>query len=253
MAEGGFFERFFGRGESEESEGAGSAPDPVAATVAMDAARADPVLGVEAAAYLRRQAHFVAIQTEHLHEQRRVQLDNLKLRRVSERLRVALQVLFVLIGLPIVLGLGVMIWNAAHDRALVVEPFSAPPDLAAGGLTGQVIAKQVLDRLADMQAQSEASRPADTYRNNWGDALKVEITELGVSLSDFRTFLDEELGHETRISDEVFRTRSGLTITARAGDAAASAFGGADADLDKLVQEAAEAVYRRTQPHRYGV
>ena len=251
MPEGGFFQRFFGRGESEEAEGTVSASDPVAATLAMDAARLDPALAAKAASYLERQAEFVSIQTEHLHEQRRVQLDNLKLRRTSERLRVAIQVLVALFGLPIVSGLGLMIWKATQDHALVVEPFSVPSDFVANGLSGQVVAQMVLDRLGDLQAQTLSSRPADSYRDDWHDELKVEIPETGVSLADLRTFLDGELGHETRISGEAFRTPSGLTVTARVGDEGASSFSGTPAELDMLVQNAAEAVYRRIQPYRY--
>ncbi len=55
----------------------------------------------------------------------------------------------------VLLGLGFlwMVWSAATDRGLVVEAFSAPPDLAARGLTGQVVAKQLLDRAAQLQSQ----------------------------------------------------------------------------------------------------
>ena len=106
MAEGGIIQRLFGGGEDSEAEGetGGAAVDPVASAVAIDAARFDPELSRKAGLYLDRQAHLVEVQTEHLHEQRAVQLDHLKLRRVGERMRVAIQSFFVALGALIGVG-----------------------------------------------------------------------------------------------------------------------------------------------------
>ncbi len=49
----------------------------------MNAARFDPDLSRKAGLYLDKQAHLIDVQTEHLHEQREVQLDYPKLRRVA--------------------------------------------------------------------------------------------------------------------------------------------------------------------------
>jgi tetratricopeptide (TPR) repeat protein len=66
-------------------------------------------------------------------------------------------------------------------------------------------------------------------------------------------YLRDWLGSETRISGEVVRTPAGLAVTARAGANAGTTFQGPDADLDRLMQKAAEAVYARTQPYRRAV
>jgi hypothetical protein len=42
-------------------------------------------------------------------------------------------------------------------------------------------------------------------------------------------------------------------VTARAGSDTSPTFQGKEGDLDKLIQQAAEAVYRSTQPYRYAV
>jgi len=89
-------------GTESESPGEGSSPetsaplDPTAAALAAEASRNNPELAQAASAYFRKQSHLVEIQTEHLHEQRIVNLQLLKLRRLGERLRVGLQVFFVL-------------------------------------------------------------------------------------------------------------------------------------------------------------
>ena len=255
MAERGVVERIFGgaEGEEAEAEALANGADPMAAAVAMDAARFDPELTREAAAYLRKQAHLVDLQAEHLHEQRAVQLDHLKLRRVGERMRLALQSFFVALGALIGVGFLWMVWSAANDHGLVVEAFSVPPDLAGRGLSGQVVAKQVLDRLAQLQAQTVTMRAANTYQNNWGDDLKVEVPETGVSVGEVGRYLRGVLGHETHISGEVYRTALGLTVTARVGEGedGGDSFSGTEADYDKLLGEAAESVFSRTQPYRY--
>jgi tetratricopeptide (TPR) repeat protein len=252
--EGGIISSVLGGGEAEGPEAdAAAALDPIAAALATTLSRPDEAVAPDLKAYLASQAKLVEIQTEHLHEQRAVVLANLKLKRTSERLKVGMQVLIALVATAIVGFIGAMVWDAAHDHGLVVEPFSVPPELAQRGLTGQVVAKQVLDRLSDMQAQTYSARPASSYSNNWGDDLKIEIPETGVSLGELGRTLHDWLGHQTRISGEVYRTPAGLTVTARSGEEPGESFSGPDADYDKLVQQAAEAVYARTQPLRYAV
>jgi hypothetical protein len=46
---------------------------------------------------------------------------------------------------------GLLAWDAVHGNGLLIEPFSVPPDMAAKGLIGQVVASQVLDRLTTIQ------------------------------------------------------------------------------------------------------
>ena len=253
MAEGGIVERIFGgaEGEEAEAEGLANGADPMAAAVAMDAARFDPELSRDAAAYLRKQAHLVDLQAEHLHEQRAVQLDHLKLRRVGERMRVAIQSFFVAVGAVIACGFIWMVWNAATDHGLVVEAFSVPPALAQRGLTGQVVAKLVLNDLARLQEETDSSRAPDTYTNNWGEDLKVEIPETGVSISDLQRLLGNALGHETHISGEIYQGADSLSVTAHAGEAAAQIFSGREAELSNTLEQVAEDIYRRTQPYRY--
>jgi len=197
------------------------------------------------------QRQLVGLQMEHLHEERALHHRHLALKYFGDRLRIGLLLLAIAFGLVVAVGLVSMVWQAHEDHGLVVEAFSVPPDLAQRGLTGQVVGKQVLDKLSEMQVRTESIRAASSYSNNWGDDLKVEIPETGVSLGELSRYLRDRLGHETRISGEVFRTPAGLTITARAGEGAAKSFSGADIDIDGLVQQAAEAVYARTQPYRY--
>jgi tetratricopeptide (TPR) repeat protein len=228
-----------------------SGADPAAVTIALGRAGRSSEVNAKAAIFLDEQTSMLRLQMEHLHEERALHHRHLALKYFGDRLRIGLQLLAIAFGLTLAIGLAAFVWSAHEDHGLVVEAFSVPPDLAQRGLTGQVVAKQVLDRLSDLQAQTESMRPAETYQNNWGDDLKVEIPETGISLGELRRYLTGWLGHQTHISGEVYRTSSGLTVTARAGETAGKSFSGADGDFDKLVQQAAEAVYERTQPYRY--
>ena len=242
-----------GAEEPGEAGPAQSALDPAAAAMAMDAARTDPRLAEAATRYFERQARLVDVQTEHLHEQRAVTLSQLKLKRLGERLKVGLQLLVILVAMAAAIGLADMVWSAAHDRNLVVEAFSVPPDLAARGVTGQAIAAQLLDRLGEINARSSSSRAASSYAANWGEEAKVEIPDTGVSIGELQRSLRNWLGHETHITGEVMHTPAGLAVTMRAGDAPGRTLVGTEADLPALIQQAAEAAFQGTQPYRYTV
>ena len=244
--------------EEPEAEGApeaGVAPISPAAAMAMGArhqragAQADPKLD----AFLDRQTLLTELQTEHLHEQRELMLSRLRLGRWKDRVSLALQAMTAVVGLAIAGAVAVMAWQAHEDHGVSIAAFSVPPDLAQRGLTGQVVASQLLDRLSDLQARTVTGRPASSYANDWGGDIKVEIPETGVSIGELNRYLRQWLGSETRITGEVVRTPSEIAVTARAGEASGSRFEGSEAEVDKLIAEAAEAVYRQTQPYRYAV
>ena len=233
--------------------------EPAAAPALALGGRGDK-LPPESAAYLKAQTELARLQMEHLHEQRTLQVEHLKqqerhlrLRYFGDRLRIGLQILGILAGLAVAAFLGAMAWNAHEDHGVAIEAFSVPPDLVQRGLTGQVVASQLLDRLAALQVQTVTSRPASTYANDWGGDIKVEIPETGVSIGELNRYLRDWLGSETRITGEVVRTASGLAVTARAGASPGRRFEGAETQADELIGKAAEAIYADTQPYRHAV
>jgi tetratricopeptide (TPR) repeat protein len=236
-------------------------PETSAAAVALALARRRGGAKADAVdEFLRKQSRMLDLQMEHLHEQRALQVrhleqqeKHLRLRYFGDRLRIGLQLLGILVGVGVVVALGAMLWQAHEDHGVSIQAFSVPPDLAQRGLTGQVVASQLLDRLAALQTRTVTARPASSYANDWGEDIKVEIPETGVSIGELDRYLRQWLGSETQITGEVVRTPSGLAMTARAGAAPGATAQGAEADLDKLVGQTAEAIYRQTQPYRYAV
>jgi len=202
---------------------------------------------------LARQVVIADLQIEEMKREDQLRHWSLVVRHISDVLKLSFELALALIFTAIVFVIAAAIRSAATDSGVVIEAFSVPPDLAARGLTGDVIATKVLDRLSAMQAQTASRRAASSYANDWGKNIKVQIPDTGVSIGELNNFLHDWLGHQTHIGGEIYRAANGIAVTARAGDDASPTFTGADADLDKLIQQAAEAVYRSTQPYRYGI
>src|SRR6202789_362677 len=209
--------------------------------------------GEEMRAYLREQTELAKLQKQNLVELNDFELSHLRWRRFNDQMRGALQLMLVAVGALLVIAIGAAVWSAAHDSSLVIEAFSVPSDLAARGITGEAVAAQLQDKLTAMQAQTDSARPADSYANNWGTDIKVQIPDTGVSVSEFYRMLAAWFGHQTHISGEVYRTPDGLAVTVRASGNAGDTVEGSERDLAALMQKAAEAVYARTQELRFAV
>lgn len=203
-------------------------------------------------ALIERQIALADLQIADLEREGAMRRWSLRFSNASAVMKVAFEIAVAFIGLAVAVFLAAAIWSAAHDDGLVIEAFEVPPDMAARGLTGQAMASRLLDKLSALQAATNSARPGQSYTNNWGGDIKVEIPNTGISIGEFKRTLAAWLGHETHISGEVFRDPTGVTVTARVGGGGGGAsFHGADSDLDALLQKAAESVYRRTQPYRY--
>ena len=180
------------------------------------------------------------------------QLKHVRLQAFSERMGAGLKLLGGLAALAVVGVLATMVWNASQDRSLVIQAFNAPPELEARGLTGEVIAAKLLDRLAEIDANADSLRAPETFRNDWGDDIQIEIPQTGVSIGELDRYLRQWLGKRTGIGGEVIRNADGtVALTVRVGSGGAVTRAGAEADLDTLLQQGAEAVFERTQPFRY--
>jgi tetratricopeptide (TPR) repeat protein len=241
---------------SEETEGQDTGADAVAGcVVGVDSAAVAIALGgasrEDAKTFLEKQGRLVDLQCEYLADKDRFELSHLRWRRFTEQMKGALQALTAMVGIAVAAAVGLMVWDAAHSSGLIIEPFAVPADMAAKGLTGQAVASQMLDKLTAMQNGTESARPPQSYTNNWGEDLKVEIPETGISIGEVQRFLRGWLGHDTHITGEVWRTSTGIAIIARATGSTGEAVTGTEDNLDGLVQKIAENVYRVTQPYRY--
>ena len=215
-------------------------PDPV--EIAMVAAASGKPIPDVARKVLEAQAQLIGAQCAEL-----------RFRRVGEIVRAVLWGILATAAFALLALAAAIVVRAMRSEALVVESFRVPPAMAAQGLTGEVVATQVLDKLAEMQANSESTRAASSYANNWGDELKIDIPQTGASVDQVWKLMRGWLGNETRISGEVISAGGGLALTARVGSSPGQRFADPKAGLDGLVVQAAELIYRETQPYRYAI
>ena len=238
--------------EDKETSPGMPGADPLAVHRALSADSA------EARDYLRhqsevaeRQKRLLDLQIEDLTREDSVRHWSLRVRHISDVLKLGIELAAAAIILAIAIFIGAAVWNAAHDNGLVIEAFNVPADFSANGLTGDVVATQVQDRLAWMQAHTDTIRLSNAYRRDFGDDIKVQIPNTGVSVAEFYRYLGNWLGHQTHITGEIWRTRHGLALSIRSGQDAAANFQGSEDDLNALVTKAAEQIYWQTQPYRY--
>ena len=181
------------------------------------------------------------------------QCSELKLRQIGEGVRAALWATMAIAAFAVVALLVTVIIRASRSDALIVQSFRVPPALESRGLTGEVVATQVLDRLAEMQEATESTRAASTYANNWEDELKIDIPNTGATTDQVWKLLRSWLGKETRISGEVIDTGGGLALTARVGSKPGQQFVSEKGDVSALVAQGSELIFKRTQPYRHAV
>src|ERR1700743_1198558 len=105
----------------------------------------------EARDYLREQARLAHIQSEQIEEENATRRRILKLEHASAAMKVAFELAIALIFTLVAIGLGAAVWGAATENGLVVQSFSVPPDLAGRGMTGDVVAAKLLDKLSALQ------------------------------------------------------------------------------------------------------
>ena len=79
----------------------------------------------------------------------------------SEDLSIALKLLTGVAGIAVAVALGAMIWSASRADGLVIEAFSVPPALTERGITGETVARQLMD---DLVAISEDSQSFGAHR-----------------------------------------------------------------------------------------
>ncbi|MES2896334.1 MAG: hypothetical protein V4759_09905 [Pseudomonadota bacterium] len=213
----------------------------------------DREIAKRATELLVKQSQMLDLQMEDMHEQRQLQISHLRLRRWISWFSLGLRGLTVLVGVGVVATFGLLLWQASNARGVVIAPFSAPPELVGRGLSGEVLANRLLDELAALQSQTDSARAANTFRSALDDEIKVEIPQTGVSLGELLQVFRRWLGHETRISGDVVKGPTGLTVTSRVNGSPAVTVTGDEAALGDLMRTAAAAVYAQAQPYRYGV
>lgn len=237
-------------GDATSAGGTAPLPDtPDAIEIAMAAVNSGQPLPDIARTLLEKQA---ALLDEEARLVKR-QAHELDLKIIPERVLAGLWLLLAAAVLGLIGGLAWAVWRAAHTDALVVEPFSMPPALVQQGMTGEVAAGRVIDRIGEMYGRTASVRRATSYERNWGNDLKIDIPNTGLTLEQGWTLLRRSFGRETRVSGDIVETETGLLLSVRLSDGESFQFAGARDQREALIIRAAEAVYRQSQPYRFAI
>ena len=168
-----------------------------------------------------------------------------------ERTSVALRLLGVVTGAVAAIALVAYAWQASQADGLVVEPLLTPPQLAARGLTGPVVARQVLDRIAELDRETDYYRSV-RVSDGWSQSASIPIPQTNFSLDDVDRALKRWLGRQTYISGEVILAGDRATLVLRTTAGRAIAVEGPAADLRALAAQGAEAVFADARPLQFG-
>jgi tetratricopeptide (TPR) repeat protein len=213
-------------------------PDPV--EIAMEAEASGVAATGEAAALLRRQAILIDEQ-----------IGLARNERFRNRIRSIRDIAIAAVVVAFVLAVGAVVWSASRTTGLVIQPFTVPPELVEDGLDGRAVAALFQDELVRLEAATVSARPASSFRNDWSDAITVEVEAGGLSLTDAYRSLVRWLGDETYVDGGLSRTPEGLELVVRTSDGTAVTVQGAADRPGDLLRQAAERVYEQTQPYRY--
>ena len=113
-----------------------------------------------------------------------------------------------------------------------------------------MVASQLIDKLNAMQSGTESNRPPQSYSNNWGDDIKVEIPETGVSIGELRCFCTTGWGMIPISAAKSGAPRMASLSAFASSGSDGETLTGTEVDLDGLMQQAAE-MSTHTQPYRY--
>ncbi|MBX9801763.1 MAG: hypothetical protein K2Y04_03260 [Caulobacteraceae bacterium] len=215
-------------------------PDPV--EIAMEAEASGKAPTGEASALLRRQSLLIDEQ-----------IGLARNERFRNRIRSVRDMAIAFMVVALVVSAGAVVWSASRTTGLVIQPFTVPPELVEDGLDGRAVAALFQDELVRLDRETNSARPPASFRNDWSEAITVEVEAGGLSLTDTYRALTRWLGQETYVSGGLSRTPDGLELVVRSSDGTGITVQGSAERPGQLTREAAERVYEQTQPYRYAV
>ena len=253
----------FGDGEESPDAAANAelqgGADAFAMATAAEQAKLDPSVAEATRRFLDEQAALIRAQTAQLHREHALRLHHLdgqtresSLRRAGQRVRLATQIMLaVFFGLLIVVAL-TMLYDAVTSHAVVVDAFDAPPALAPAGLSGKVVATEILDALQVLSEQNRNPGASLQTQSAWSSEVQIEVPETGVSIGEVDRLLHERFGHDLHVGGTLIETADGgLTLTVRGDGLTPKSFSGKAGDLGHLAVQAAEYAYGSSQPYAF--
>ncbi|MEO7814035.1 MAG: hypothetical protein ABIR87_01170 [Sphingomicrobium sp.] len=216
---------------------------------ALDIALARSADSSEARALIEKQSRLIDTQEELA----RTDMRHRGWQIIGERVGAMLKAMTVIVGLLVLFGITSFFWTAHKANGMVMDPFSVPPTMERQGLSGAVVAQQLLDKIAALEMQTQSARAASSYENSLSDSKGVVVPYAGVSLGELRREARDWLGSENHVSGDVVQLAGGRVAINYRTLGQSGRVEGLEKDFDALLQQAAQQVFKATQPYRYGI
>ena len=172
---------------------------------------------------------------------------------LSHKVGLALKAAALLLVLGAMAAAAIFLWRASREPLAIVQPFTSPPALAQRGVDGTMLAAGLLDHLTEIAERTGSRRRPSSYAGGWGDNIRVEVPNTGVTLTEVMSLARRWAGNETVISGELIQRGNQIVLSARISGKPARRFTGTEANLGDLLRQAAEGIYENSQPYRHAV
>ena len=172
---------------------------------------------------------------------------------IGERVGALLKIMTAVVGALMLIGMTAFLWSAHRANGMVMDPFSVPPALDRQGLSGAVVAQQLLDKIAALETGTQSARAASSYENSLSDSKGVVVPYAGVALGELRREARDWLGSENHVSGDVVQLAGGRIAISFRTLGESGRVEGDQADLNSLLEQAALAVFKATQPYRHAI
>jgi hypothetical protein len=236
-------------GEEEKIDPTECGTGPIVAAVAANLANQNPEAAAETAAMFREQTQLLKSQRKNVEAEYEFFEAEWGPRLLALRLRTGFQIFFALFATVIGVGLAIVIYAAVQSRSVVINPFDAPPALAAKSLSGKVLAAGLLDVLTRIQAASRSNAEGRSLSNAWTNEIAIDVPETGISIGQLERMIKTRFGHDQHIEGDLVLTEQGsLALTVRGTGILPKTFTDEARNLGKILTEAGEYVYSQSQP-----
>lgn len=146
---------------------------------------------------------------------------------------------------------GGLLRDSLRPRTIVVGEITAAPALKAGGLDARTLASRLADKLTALQTRTRTSGRKLAVANGWPQAIRIEIPNTGISIDQLQINLRRIFVEDINLNGELLEGGGVRSLTIRGNGIAARSFSDPDADLDQLMQWAAEHVMASLQPAEF--
>ncbi len=180
-----------------------------------------------------------------------------KLDRIAHRLISTLKLKIFLLILIFGLLFLFFCYLELRKEYVLIEPFDVPKDFEKYGYTGRVIANKLSDQINLIRTSATTRIERISFVPIWSMTyIDIEIKEYGISLNSFIQYIRRFFGREiTRVVGEItcidseINYNAPLFITIRISNKPAKAIPGNLKDIDDILLQASEHIYKYTQPY----